>query len=119
MRQFNVSADDLARYFAANLTNWMRLTGYNSKTLAEMLDITPSMTSYILTGVKKPGLEMVARVINATGMTPGELFACPEFIASDGDPLEMIHSIAETSARLGSQIRVLYDRVKHDSGDVS
>lgn len=112
MRKFDLTADDLISYFGANLTAWMRFTGNNAKTLAEMLEVTPSMMSYIMTGSRRPGLEMVARTLNVTGMTPGELFAAPEFVTDEEDPMESLRSIAETHAKLGAQIRNLYDRLK-------
>ena len=112
MKDYNISADDLTKYYGMNLTNWMRLTGYNAKDVAQLLEVVPSTMSYIMTGDRRPGLDLIARTISVTGMTPGELFAAPDFISADDDPLESMRSMGETHAKLGAQIRNLYDRLR-------
>lgn len=112
MRNFEMSVDDLTRYYSASLTNWMRMAGYSASETARLLDITPSMLSQIMCGVKRPSLELLARTVCVTGMTPNDVFATPEFATTADNPMEALRAMSETHAKLGAQIKLLYEKMR-------
>lgn len=112
MSEVPLTREELARRYAAGVSNWMRLVGYTAQNTASLLDISPSMLSQIMTGGKVPGLELVARTLSVTGMTPNELFASPDYTSPDDTPMDALRSLSETHALMGEKIRGIYELLK-------
>ena len=112
--KYEVSGEELSQRFTSRVVNWMRITGYNANELARLLDISVSMMSQILSGAKKPGLELLARVMSITQMTAEELLGGG--FEPPGDDLgTLVRQAAEHHGALGMYLRRLYQVAEQES----
>jgi len=96
--------------FISNVESALHSLHMSKSELARKLEVTPQSVGRYLSGEHAPGIDKVAEIAAALGLTAAELLATPEERAAirpprwqDGATPEMVKSLSERLARLDAK----------------